>query len=301
MIRHVAAVAMALSLSPAWLCAQTVKLTVTAPSADVHKFASIGSPIIGRAPRGTVLEVTRELGSWVRISWPGGEDGAAFMHVSRGTLTRGTTPEVGRNAASPSSGPRSGSAAPTTSARGQAPRTSPTPQPTRPAPAQQTRQVYITPATHVVGVGGRLGDSMMGFGASARAWGRNHLGFQLAVSRSTLTSTIVPERLNAMDIEPSVLWSLRDQVSDYVWLRPYVGSGVSVRRQSLSLGIPGFGDSTTETGLGYQAFGGGEFTFAGLPRFALSADLGYRWSRMPVEGFDLGGFGMAVSGHWYIK
>jgi hypothetical protein len=297
MIRHVAAVAMAVCLSPAWLHAQTVKLTVTAPSADVHKFASIGSPIIGRAPRGTVLEVARELGSWVRISWPGGEDGFAFMHVSRGTITRTTTPEVGRNAAAAPAAQRPGSAGP----RGQTPRTGPATQPARPAPAQQTRPVYVTPATHVVGIGGRLGDSTMGFGASARAWRQNHLGFQMAVSRSSLTSAIGPERLTSLDLEPSVLWSLRDHVGDYFWLRPYVGSGATLRRQSLSLGNPSLTDSTTDAAWGYQAFGGGEFTFSGLPRFAVSTDLGYRWSRMPVDGFDLGGFGLSVSGHWYVK
>ena len=125
------------------------------------------------------------------------------------------------------------------------------------------------------------------------------MGFQVAVSHATLTSTLVPERLSALDIEPSVLFSMRDQVSDYVWIRPYVGSGVNLRRQSLSL--PGYAGSTTETGWGYQAFGGGEFTFAGIPRFAVSADVGYRWSRMPVDGFDLGGLGLSISGHWYIK
>jgi hypothetical protein len=52
---------------------------------------------------------------------------------------------------------------------------------------------------------------------------------------------------------------------------------------------------------GLQAFGGGELTFAGVPRFALSVDLGYHWVRTPFAGVDLGGPGVSVSGHWYLK
>jgi hypothetical protein len=166
---------------------------------------------------------------------------------------------------------------------------------------QQPRQVYVTPTTHVVGLGARLGDSTMGFGASARAWGRERLGFQMAVSRSAIDGALAPERLTVVQIEPSVLFAFRDHVHDYVWVRPYVGSGAGLRRQTLSSGIPGAADSTTDTGFGVHGFGGGEFTFPSVPRFALSADVSYRWSRMPVAGYDLGGLGFAVSGHWYVK
>ena len=74
MIRLAAAVAVVVCLSPAWLCAQTAVLTVKTTSADVYKSPSTGSPVIGHAPRGTVLAVTRELGSWVKVSWPGAQD-----------------------------------------------------------------------------------------------------------------------------------------------------------------------------------------------------------------------------------
>jgi hypothetical protein len=48
-------------------------------------------------------------------------------------------------------------------------------------------------------------------------------------------------------------------------------------------------------------FGGGEVTFAGAPQFALSADLGYHWYRTPAAGFDGGGLGVSLLGHWYVK
>jgi hypothetical protein len=42
-------------------------------------------------------------------------------------------------------------------------------------------------------------------------------------------------------------------------------------------------------------------TFAGLSRFPLSVDLGYHWVRPSFAGVDLGGPGVSVSGHWYVK
>lgn len=139
----------------------------------------------------------------------------------------------------------------------------------------------------------------MGFGASVRAWRPSGIGFQLAVSRLARNSTTTAQRLMIVDIEPSVVWSF-NHVGDNVWLRPYVGSGATLRRQSLGA-ISGVGDSTSDTGVNYQAFGGSELTFAGAPHLAFSAELGYRWSRMPVNGFALGGYGVALSGHWYLR
>jgi hypothetical protein len=60
----------------------------------------------------------------------------------------------------------------------------------------------------------------------------------------------------------------------------------------------GFG---TTSKVGFQTFGGGEFTFSSVPRFAVSADVGYRWAREPFAGFELGGLGFSLSGHWYVK
>jgi hypothetical protein len=61
------------------------------------------------------------------------------------------------------------------------------------------------------------------------------------------------------------------------------------------------GSSLSENNFGVQVFGGSEFTIAGVPRFALSTDLGYRWPRTSFAGVDFGGPSLSVSGHWYVK
>lgn len=301
MMRHVAAVAVVVCLSPAWLSAQTTRFTVSAASATVHKSPSTGSPVVGKAGRGMVLVVTRELGSWVRVTWPTAEDGVAYVHVTMGSIARGSTPDASRVAGSPATSPRTApEPSSATNARVESPRASQPPASTRRVPAP-TRPVYVTPTTHIVGLGGRMSGSTTGLGASVRVWGRDRIGIQFTVARSELTSSVGPERLASMNIEPSVLYSLPDHVGDYVWLRPYLGSGASLRRQTFSSGLPGVLDSRSDTGFGVQAFGGGEFTFSSVPRFALSADLSYHWLRTPVTGFELDGLGVSVSGHWYVK
>jgi hypothetical protein len=62
MIRHAVAVAVALCVSPAWLYAQNVQLTVNTASATVYKGPTVASPVVGQEPRGVVLEVLRRLG-----------------------------------------------------------------------------------------------------------------------------------------------------------------------------------------------------------------------------------------------
>jgi len=141
MIRHVAAAAVCLCLIPTWLCAQTTTLTVGVASADVHKFASIGSPVIGKAPRGTVLEVRRELGSWITVAWPAAEDGVAYMHVVTGSISRG--PALDANGRAVGTSPEG---------RVESPVGSQLPAPVRQAPPSK---VVVTPITHVVGLGGK--------------------------------------------------------------------------------------------------------------------------------------------------
>jgi hypothetical protein len=296
MFRHVA-VAVVVCLSPAWLCAQTTTLTVSADSASVHKSPSTGGPVIGQAQRGSVLEVTRELGSWVRVSWPSAEDGAAYVHLSMGSLARNATPPSTRAAGAPSTRP--------------APEASPSAAHARVEVEQIDRRLTSIPPpatisiTHAIGVGGKVagmaGGTSEGFGASVRAWRRNRLGFQLEVARYSFTSDPSPDRLTSIQIEPSVLYLLRDVMTDYLWIRPYLGTGVHVRRLTMSSTTTGTATSTSDTGFGAQGFGGSELTFSGLPQFALSADLGYRWSRRPTGGFEHGGLGLTLSGHWYLR
>ena len=297
MSRQVAAVALVLCLSPASLYAQSARFTVSVASAEVHKFPSIGSPVIAHASKGRVLDVRRELGSWVAIVWPGGDDDMAYLHVTTGSIARAVSaPPTTRvaAAAAPQSlpprqmPPRAGQAPPRTP-----PRTQPPPVP--------SAEVYVTPPPHFVGVGARVGGSMMGVGASVRAWRQDNFGYQLTASHVSRTSSLVPEHLTSTEIEPSLLYAVRERVTDYVWVRPFLGTGVNFRRQTLR--IPGALDSLSENALGVQTFGGAEFALATAPRFALSTDLSYRWARseLPLPGYDLGGLALSISGHWYLK
>src|SRR5207249_337068 len=157
------------------LFAQTTVFTVAEESANVHKMPSTGSAVIGQAARGTVVEVTRELGSWVKISWPGAPDGAAYMHTSWGTISQRPSTDQTRTVAAVS--PRSEldiASSPNANVRTE--RTSATASSAR---ASSLGTVYVVPPTHALGLGGRIGGSTLGMGGTIRAWHRDRLGLQL--------------------------------------------------------------------------------------------------------------------------
>jgi len=162
-----------------------------------------------------------------------------------------------------------------------------------------------TPASHIFGIGALVATSNSfpdNFGATARAWGGNRLGIQFGVTRDAMTSDTAAGRVTSMEIEPGIVYGLFDRVSDYVWIRPYIGSVVSLRRQTLTLPAPGIlAQPATDNGIGLRAFGGAELTFATLPRFGLSADLGYRRYPTPFPGFEARPMNVSVAGHWYLK
>ena len=83
-----AAVAIVLGLSAAPVYAQGTTFTVTTTAASVHTGPSVGTPVVATLAKGTTLEVTRELGSWVRIPWPAAPGGSGYLHVAWGTLTQ---------------------------------------------------------------------------------------------------------------------------------------------------------------------------------------------------------------------
>jgi hypothetical protein len=283
MIRHAAAIAVALVLTPAWLQAQNPEFTVNVQSASVYKGPSTGSPVIGKAPRGTVLEVTRDLGDWLKITWPSVPDSTGYVHVTSGSKSR------------PMAGPPPTSSSPTYVSRPA--RASLTPANISYASMETTDSrgtLYVTPRTHIVGLGGRMAGSTLGYGGTVRGWSRKRLGVQLEVSRYSISSADTLGRVTSLEFAPSALYSLPDRVADYVWLRPYVGGGANLHRATQT----GFGSTNK---VGFQAFGGGEATFASFPQFALSADLGYRWTDAPYVGFDLSGLRLSVSGHWYLR
>jgi hypothetical protein len=261
MIRRAAVVILALTLNQALLRAQDTVLTVNVPSADVYKGPSNVTPIIGHASRGAVLPVLRNLGSWIKVEWPAAPDGIGYVHVTMVTMGR-----VGPAGAAPP--------AAITSPRAQS---APAPPPVSPTTtpvvmhAMPRGPVNVTPAHHVFGVGG-LAESMSSLGATARAWRSNRLGVQFGFTRD-----------GAIQFEPAVVYALFDRVSDYVWIRPYVGSAMTFRRE-----MP---DNT----MGFRVFGGSELTFASVPQLGLSADLGYRrlTTQSPLSA--------SVALHWYIK
>ena len=52
-----------------------------------------GPRIVGQAPRGAVLEVTRDIGSWVKVTWPEAPDGIGYVHRAWARLAQRATRE----------------------------------------------------------------------------------------------------------------------------------------------------------------------------------------------------------------
>jgi len=301
MIRRVAAIAFVLTLTPALLYAQDPVFTVTAQSADVHKGPSTVTPVIGHVARGAALPVGRNLGSWIRIAWPSAPDGVGYVHVTMGRLSgvgsepsaapsRSTSMSTTRPAEPPTVMPAS-----RTSPSG---RTSPEPRVGVQGPQG------VTTISHVVGIGG-LVQSAKGFGATGRAWHTDRVGLELRLTRNTMTSDTAPGRMTSLEFEPRVAFALFDHVSDYVWVRPYVGSGVSFGHHTLKVTLPEAGPEAAQTAssnnVALRLFGGSELTFAGATRFGLSAEAGFRPSTTLFTGFETDRFTLSIAGHWYIK
>lgn len=297
MFRHAAAVVIVVCLSPSWLHAQNTLFTVIG-SANVHKAPSTGAAIIGQAPNGAVFKVTRELGSWVRIDWPAAEDGIGYLHASWGRISNGSMPAT--RSVSPVRGP-SASASPSSASIGVQGNRPGTIQ--QPLPTELSSTSSATP--HLIGIGGlgnRMG-STLGLGASGRAWFGDRFGIQLNVARYAPTSAVAGQRQTTMQVAPSVLYSLPDKLTDYVWFQPYVGGGLTIHRSTFNSGTPGV-EAITDSGMGRQLFGGTAVAFASAPRFTLSVDYGYRWNDEPLApfaGLDLSGKGVSISGHWYVR
>jgi hypothetical protein len=303
MIRHAAAIALLICASTSRVTAQQPQhpvFTVNVPSANIYKSPSTGSPVIGHASRGRALDVSRELGSWVRVAWPDAADGVGYVHVTMGSL--GAQAEATRAAAAavppPAPGPRQVS---TTAPQRQIPPRVALPEPRlvkRPAPPAAA---YVRPPTHILGIGGGISGATFGYGASARAWRpEGKIGAQIAFSRAAVDSIDASGRVASTRVEPSLLYSPIDRVTEAIWLRPYVGAGVGFGSRTLTRDDT-LGGPLSDHANGAQLFGGAEFTVPSVPRFALSADIGYRWPHAPFAGVDLGGIGVAVAGHWYVK
>jgi hypothetical protein len=299
MARTIAAAALAFCLSTSSLYAQSqmpqiAEITVKTAAANVHKFPTVVSAVIGKAPIGTVMEVKRNLGSWVEVAWPGGENGVGFLHVISVTITRRMA--QANHVIAPSS-----PAASTPATQDQiawlinelraAARVVPPP----PSPSQ------IVLPNHVVGVGGRVSSSMSNLGAAARGWVTDRLGVQFEVSRSRIAGIDGRGHATSLQVAPSVLYSLPDGVISSFWMRPYVGAGSSFYRATLVSGTSSPDPLPVNKGMAFRAFGGVEATFAGAPQFALSVDVGHSWRQTSFAASAPDRIGLSLSGHWYVK
>ena len=293
MIRRIAAVVLALLLNPAFLHAQDSVFTVTVPTATVYKGPSNVTPVIGRVSRGTELNVSRNLGGWVKVAWPSAEDGVGYVRTSMGRMgdaEAGASATSATNASPrPGSAPAAAATTSTSSARTSAGQQIP--------PRRQTKTTEIS---HIFGVGASL-VPMSGVGASARAWHKNHLGIQVGFMRDTMTSDVAAGRVTSMQFEPGLEYAPFDRVSDYLWFRPYMGTAVSFVHQTLSIASPFAISPMSDSGLGVRFYGGGELTFASMPQFGVSADVGYRHLPAPFAGFKADPLSVSLAGHWYIK
>lgn len=295
MSRRAAAIVVALCVNPLPVHAQTATFKVTTASADVYKAPSTGSPVIGHAPRGAALEITRELGSWVKVAWPPAADGAGYVHVTTGSIARAATTDQTHAAASAARMPAPNGSTSTTAA--------PAPIATRAAradesaPARRAASGYVRPPAHTLGVGGRIGGPDLNVGATARAWSKSRVGLQVDLSRAAADER---GRVTSLQLAPSVIFAFRDHVSDYWWLRPYVGAGPTLQRNSLDSGLRDPVDPASDTRFGVQAFGGAELTFASLSNLAVSADFGVRAQQTSTLVEDSGPR-LVVSVHWYLR
>lgn len=288
MVRHAAAVVLAVVLSPSWLCAQAAELTVNVTSTIVYKAPSTGSIVIGEAGRGTVLPVTREVGDWVKIAWPADKDGIGYVRLSAGTLSGHPAPVAFAPAPATPAVPPS-----TVETAAQAQRT---------VPGVGSHQSgYVTAPAHVVGFGGLIGGARLGFGVTGRAWLQNRIGVQMDASRYSSTDAAAPNRLTSTRLAPAVLYALPDRISDYVWLRPYLGAGMTFRQQTLKDAGTSAVEIASERQSGPRVLGGGEMTFSSMPSLALSADVGYEWPKASFAGVDAGGPVFSISARWYVK
>ncbi len=303
MIRRAAAVVFALAINPALIHAQDVIFTVTVPSADVHTGPTTVTPVVGHVSRGTMLPVSRNLGSWIKVSWPAAPEGVGYLHVTMGRLAQPNADAPARVSARAAGSVPAANAVDagtgTAPAAAAAPLTSAEPITTRPRDGIAVHaQQSIHPIGHLFGIGGLIG-STGGFGAAARAWRPNRLGIQLGVTHDAATSEAVPGRVTSLNFEPSILYALLDHVTDDVWMRPYVGSGVIFGHQTLT-GVPGSATSSANA-TGFRVFAGTELILAAVPQLGLSADVGYRRLPATVAGFGGDGIAVAIAAHWYVK
>jgi hypothetical protein len=290
MLRRTTAVVFMLLLTPVLVHAQEAVLRVSVPSADVHKGPSVVTPVIGQAPRDTALKVAQNLGSWVKVAWPTAPEGVGYVHVTAGQFVSASGQPV---AGMPSYSSTTGAPASTFP---QMPPRGPAGPPVAPNDKGSVQRI-----SHVVGLGGLVA-SPRGFGLTGRVWGNRRIAIPIALTRDTLTSDFVTDRVTSTRIEWGLIYSPVDHLSDYVWLRPYAGTVASYGHQTLRVGGTATGlELASENGVGYRFFGGSELTFASVPQVGVSVEVGYRKFPTPFAEFETKPLSLSLAGHWYVK
>jgi hypothetical protein len=307
MRRWVAVVTIAVCLSSVRLGAQAAIFTVTVASAGIRQTPSTDGALVGYKTKGDVLEVRRNLGAWIEVAWPTAT-GVAYVPLGMGTLTQSMqAPRRPMTIAeyTATSSPLTPSPAPAAAtcacAQSMAVSASAARTPNAPAAPMQPGTPYIAP-THLLGIGGQMvgAISMRNAGATGRVWSRKQVGVQIDFSRAVRTNAGA-ERLTSQQFGSSVLYSLASRINDYVWLRPYLGGGTIFYHTTAAGALLSPNAPTTGNAFGLQGFGGAELTFAAMPRFAVSADLGYHKWPASFAAFEPRKVGLRVSGHWYLR
>jgi hypothetical protein len=305
MTRMPFAIAAALLVAASTVHAQSTHFTVSAASASVYKAPTNVSPVIGEAKQGATLEVTRDVGSWLKVAWSKAPDGVGYVRKNQGTLgtlgaavpATAAVPAAKQTGAPQAAAPASASVvAPAAAPHAAAAQAGPV---SRPRPSAAVPTNYVAPS-HRFGVGGQVGGSAVGAGLSVRGWTTSQkIGVQFDVTHSSMTNDVFFTRMSSTQVGPRVLYAFRDHVSDSTWVRPYLGAGAHMLRASVNDGATGLSMSSTK--MAAQLFGGAEMTLAAVPRLGLSADVGYQWYQSPFVGYTLDGMMMSVSAHWYLK
>jgi hypothetical protein len=265
-------------------------LKVSVQAADVHKGPSTVTPVIGQVSRGTALTVSQNLGSWVKVPWPAAPDGVGYVHVTMGQFVSASGQPAAGMAPSSSTAGAAGPAFPQMPPRGPA---------APPMAPNNTGSVHRV--SHVVGLGGLVA-SPRGFGLTGRVWGNRRIAIPIALTRDTLTSDVVTDRVTSTRVEWGLIYSPVDHLSDYVWLRPYAGTVASYGHQTLRVGGTATGlEVASDNGVGYRFFGGSELSFASVPQIGVSLEVGYRKYPTPFVGFETRPLSVSLAGHWYVK
>ena len=171
---------------------------------------------------------------------------------------------------------------------------------------RRTRQSGERP--HTFGLGGQLGISNRGAGASTRLFFGERLGVNLNASwhkHPSFTTSSGTYSGSTFTTFPSFIFLLTkpDSTKD-VDLRPYVGAGASyVSTTRPRIIVPG-GPITTQrtSGTGGQAFGGMEMTFSEADWMTISAEAIY--FKLPASFVNralVGGFNYLLAIHLYLK